>query len=52
VGVTHPSTAAGGHFLTVLYKNGHDRLLTRGIPSGNVEELLHGLWLVMAELMH
>jgi hypothetical protein len=29
-----------------------DHFLTRGVPNGNVEEVLHGLWLVMAELMH
>jgi hypothetical protein len=27
-------------------------LLARGVPSGNVEQLLRGLWLITAELMH
>jgi hypothetical protein len=35
-----------------LQENGPDRLLTRGMPSGNVEDLLHGLWLVAVEIMH
>jgi hypothetical protein len=46
-----PSTTAAGHFTTVLDENGPDYLLARGVPSGNVKELFHGLWLVMAEFM-
>jgi hypothetical protein len=45
-------TLTEGHFPTVLYENGPGCLLARGMPGGDVEELLHGLWLVMAELMH
>jgi hypothetical protein len=45
-------TATGGSFPTTLNKNGPDRLLARGMPGGDVEELLLGLWLVMANLMH
>jgi hypothetical protein len=45
-------TAPGGHFPTALNENSPDRLLAKGVPSGNVEELLHGLWLVTVELMH
>jgi hypothetical protein len=48
----HPSIAAGGRFPDVLYENGPDRLLARGMPSADVKELLHGLWLVTTELMH
>jgi hypothetical protein len=47
-----PSTTARGFFPTALYENGPNRLLTRGLPGGEVEELLHGLWLITAELMH
>jgi hypothetical protein len=39
----HPSTTTRGHFPAVLYENGPDCLLARGIPGGDVEELLHGL---------
>jgi hypothetical protein len=49
---SHCSTATGGCFPVVLNKNGPDCLLARGMPGGNVEELLCGLWLVTAELMH
>jgi hypothetical protein len=45
-------TATGGRFPAALNKNGSDRLLARGVPGGDVEELLCGLWLVTAELMH
>jgi hypothetical protein len=48
----HLSTTAKGRFLVILNENGPDHLLTRGMPGGNVEKLIHGLWLVMAELMH
>jgi hypothetical protein len=41
-----------GPFPTVLDENGPDRLLARGMPGGDDEELIRGLWLVMAELMH
>jgi hypothetical protein len=33
-------------------ENGPDHLLARGKPGGDVEELLHGLWLITANLMH
>jgi hypothetical protein len=38
--------------LITLDKNGPDCLLTRGVLGGNVEQLLRGLWLIAAELMH
>jgi hypothetical protein len=47
-----PSTTAGCCLPVVLDENVPDRLLSRGVPGGDVEQLLHGLWLVMAELMH
>jgi hypothetical protein len=37
---------------TVPDEIGTDRLLARGVPGGNVEQLLRGIWLIMAELMH
>jgi hypothetical protein len=46
------STVTGGRFLAALKENGPGRLLARGMPSANVEELLCGLWLGTAELMH
>jgi hypothetical protein len=48
----HPLIAAGGQPPVTLDENGHDRLLTRGVPSGDVDQLRCGLWLVMTELMH
>jgi hypothetical protein len=48
----HPSTANGGRLPVALDKNGSDRLLARGMPSGDIEHLLHGPWLIAAELMH
>jgi hypothetical protein len=47
-----PSTTVRGHLPTARYKNGPDGLLTKGVPGGNVKELLGGLWVVVAELMH
>jgi hypothetical protein len=47
-----PLTAAGGRLLTAMDENGPDHLLARGMPCGDVENLLRGLWLVMVELMH
>jgi uncharacterized protein (DUF3820 family) len=47
-----PLTAARGRLLADLHENSPDCFLARGVPSGDVEELLHGLWLVTAELVH
>jgi hypothetical protein len=47
-----PSSTARGHLPIVMDENSPDRLLARGVPGGNVEQLLHGLWLIAAELMH
>jgi hypothetical protein len=47
-----PSITIESHLLTVLEEDGPDRLPTRGMPGGDVEELLHDLWLVMTKLMH
>jgi hypothetical protein len=47
-----PPTAVGSCLPTALGENGADLLLTRGMPSGDVERLLHGLWLVTAKLVH
>jgi hypothetical protein len=46
-----PSTAVGGRLPVVLNKNGSDRLLAIGVPSGDVEQLLCCLWLIAVELM-
>jgi hypothetical protein len=43
---------AGSHLPTALDKDDPNRLLTRGMPGGDVEELLRALWLVTTELMH
>jgi hypothetical protein len=48
----HPSTATGSRLPIVLDEDGPNLLLTRGVPGRDVEELLHGLWLVTTELMH
>jgi hypothetical protein len=48
----HSSTAIGGRFPAALNKNGPGHLISRGVPGGNVEELIRDLWLVMSELMH
>jgi hypothetical protein len=47
-----PSTTTEALFPAVLDENGLNHLFTRGVPSGDVKELLCGLQLVMAELMH
>jgi hypothetical protein len=47
----HPLTTAGCCLPTVLHKNGLDCFLARGMPGGDVEELLCGLWLVTTELV-
>jgi hypothetical protein len=47
-----PPIAAGGCLPAALDENGPDRLLTKGMPGGDVEKLLRCLWLVMAKLMH
>jgi hypothetical protein len=44
--------AARGCLPATLHENGTDSFRTRGVPGYDVEEFLHGLWLVMAELMH
>jgi hypothetical protein len=45
-------TAVGGCLPATLDKNSPDCLLARGIPGGDVEKLLRGLWLVTTELVH
>jgi hypothetical protein len=47
-----PLTAVVGRFPAVLDENDPECLLARGVPGGNVKELLHGLRLVTAEFMH
>jgi hypothetical protein len=47
-----PPTAAWGCLFAVLYEDNPDRFHARGIPGGDVEKLLHGLWLVMSKLVH
>jgi hypothetical protein len=44
--------AARGCLPAVLHKDRPDCLLARCMPGGDVEELLSGLWLFTAELMH
>jgi hypothetical protein len=48
----HLSAAAGDCLPIALDKNGPDYLFTGGMPGGDIEQLLRGLWLVLAELMH
>jgi hypothetical protein len=48
----HSSTDARGCLSVVLHEDGPDHLLAIGVPGGNVEELLRGLWLFMAKLVH
>jgi hypothetical protein len=43
--------AAWGILPAALHENDSDRFLARGLPGGDVEELLHGLCLVMAEFV-
>jgi hypothetical protein len=47
-----PLTAAWGRLPTALHENVPDFFLARVVPSSDVEELLRGLWLVTAELVH
>jgi hypothetical protein len=47
-----PSTATRDHPTVTLDENIPDSLLTRGIPSGDDDQLLHGLWLIAVVLMH
>jgi hypothetical protein len=47
-----PSTAIGGQPPVALDENGPDCLLARRVPGGDVKQLLCGLWLIVAELMH
>jgi hypothetical protein len=47
------SLASARNYLSAaLHKDNPDRLLTRGVLSGHVEELLHGLWFFTAKLVH
>jgi hypothetical protein len=48
----HPPTTAGGHLGTALYENSLDRFLAGGMPGGDVEEFLCGLWLVTTKLVY
>jgi hypothetical protein len=47
-----PSTATRGCLPITLDENGPNRLLTRGVLGGDVEQLLRSLWLIAAELIH
>jgi hypothetical protein len=47
-----PLTTAWGCLPTALHENGPDCFLARVVPSSDVEELLRGLWLVTAKLVH
>jgi hypothetical protein len=46
-----PSTIIVGRLPITMDENGPDHLLTRGVPGGDVKQLLHHLWLIMAELI-
>jgi hypothetical protein len=46
-----PSTTSVGHLSIALDENGPDCLLTGGVLGGNVQQLLCGLQLIMAEFM-
>jgi hypothetical protein len=46
-----PLTVIGGRLPVVLDENGSDHLLARGVPNGDVKQLLRGPWLIVAELM-
>jgi hypothetical protein len=45
-------TAARSYLSTTLHKDSPNRLLDRGVPGGDVEELFRGLWLFTAEFLH
>jgi hypothetical protein len=45
-------TTARGCLPIALHKDGPDCLLARGVPGGDVEELLRCLWMFTVELMH
>jgi hypothetical protein len=47
-----PLTTIGGRLPVALDENGSDCLLTGGMPGADVEQLLHGLQLITAELVH
>jgi hypothetical protein len=47
-----PPTATGSYLPIALDENSPDHLLTRGMPGGNVEQLLRGLWLIVTKLVH
>jgi hypothetical protein len=47
-----PRPLPGAAFPVALNEKGHNRLLTEGMPDGDVEKLLRGLQLVTAKLMH
>jgi hypothetical protein len=46
-----PTTTQNCHS-TALHKDSPDRLLARGVPYGDVKELLHDIWLFTAEIVH
>jgi hypothetical protein len=46
------SPVTRGCFRMAQYKGGPNRLLTRGVPSGDVEQIFGGFWLITSELMY
>jgi hypothetical protein len=44
--------AAPSHFPIAQNKDNPNRLLARGVPGGDIKQLLDGVWLITAELIH
>jgi hypothetical protein len=44
--------AAPSHFPIAQNKDNPNRLLARGVPSGDIKQLLDGVWLITTELIH
>jgi hypothetical protein len=47
-----PTAANRDHFLIALNKDDPDRLFARSMLSGDIKQLLGGLWLIATEFMH
>jgi hypothetical protein len=47
-----PSAPSEGHLPLAPNENGPDFILNRGVPGGDVEELLSSLQLIMTEFVY
>jgi hypothetical protein len=47
-----PPATAGDRYPITLDEDNPDRLFTRGVQGGDIKKLIHGIQLIVVEVMH